>query len=422
MSPRSVFAERDFRLLLAGQTASQLGSQVSSVALPLLAVITLGASSFEVGLINAAATVAFAVIGLPAGAWLDRRTRRPVLVAADLVRAALLATIPAAAALGRLSILQLIMVALLVGAARVFFDIGYRSYLPTVTGRDRVLAGNSVLEFVRASGQVTGPGLGGLLVALIGGAGVLALQAGTFALSAITLLAIRTREVRPAQAPRRRGEIREGLHYVWRQPLLRATAAASALGNLSFAIASAVSTIFLARTLGLSPALIGLIIASGSATVLAGAALTPRLARRWGSVRLSWLSLAVTAPLSIVGVLAQPGWSTMLVIIGIAAGELGQIVYAITSLSLRQRTCPDHLLGRVNATMTVLIMGLFPLGALAGGALGDLIGPRATLLVAGVLLSLAPILLYAGLRGVPEPDEAGPADLDDRPEPEADPR
>ncbi|MGH1550224.1 MFS transporter [Leifsonia poae] len=197
-SSPSLFASRDFRLLLAGQTTSQLGAQIAGVALPLLAVVTLHATPFEVGMLGAASTIAFAVLGLPAGAWIDRVRRRPVLIASDVVRALLLATIPLAALLGMLSMWQLLLVSLLTGVARVFFDVGYRSYLPAVIGREKVLAGNSSLEFVRASGQVAGPALGGVLVSLIGAASVLLVQAGTFAVSALCLVGIRAREEAPA--------------------------------------------------------------------------------------------------------------------------------------------------------------------------------------------------------------------------------
>ncbi|MEV8213425.1 MFS transporter [Leifsonia sp. NPDC077715] len=401
----SLFASRDFRLLLAGQTTSQLGAQIAGVALPLLAVVTLHATPFEVGMLGAASTIAFALLGLPAGAWIDRVRRRPVLVASDVVRALLLATIPLAALLGVLSMWQLLLVSLLTGVARVFFDVGYRSYLPAVIGRDKVLAGNSSLEFVRASGQVAGPALGGVLVSLIGAAAVLLVQAGTFAVSALCLMGIRAREEAPAPAAgsrRMRVEIAEGLAFVFRTRVLRATAVASALSNFSFAIASAVNMVFLSRTLDLSPALIGIVIAVGSVTVMVGAAFTTRLSRAVGSVRIVWLSLAVTAPLSLLGAFAQPGWWTLLIVLGIAAGEFGQIVYAITQVSVRQQVCPDRILGRVNATMQVVVMGLFPVGALIGGILGDVIGARWTLIVAGALLLACPVVLWAALRGVRE--------------------
>lgn len=400
MSNRLLFANRDFRLLLLGQTTSQFGAQVSGVAIPLLAVLTLQASPFEVGLVAASSTLAFALIGLPAGAWLDQWRKRQILIASDLARTVLLATIPLAALFGALTITQLIVVSLLTGFARVFFDVGYQSYIPFVIGKDKVLTGNSAMEMIRASGQVTGPGLGGLLVSLVGAASVVLIQSLTFAVSAVSLWAIRTREpVIPPQPdrPGLRTQIIEGLHFVAHNRILRATAIASAAGNFAFAIAAAVMFIFLSRILNLSPAAIGLILAAGSVMVMVGAAVTPALSRLVGSARIIWLSLAVTGPITLLTPLAQPGWWVVLVIVGGAAGEFGSIIYAITNVSLRQRLCPDRMLGRVTATMRFLIMGLFPLGALLGGILGELIGLRGTLWVSGAIIVLSPIPLFLAL-------------------------
>ncbi len=415
MRHASPFRHRDFRLLVVGQATSQFGSQVSATAIPLLAVLTLDASPLELGLITAAGTAAFAVAGLPAGAWLDHRRRRPVLVASDLARAVLLATIPLAALSGVLGIAQLVVVSLLVGLARVFFDVGYQSYLPSVVGADDLLAGNSAMETVRASGQVAGPGIGGWLVTAAGAANVVLVQAVTFAISAVSLLAITTREPavpRPADRTPLRSRVREGLVFVARTPVLRAIAATSAIGNVAFAIASAVNIVFLVRTLGLSPTAIGVVLAAGSVTALAGAAVTPRLARRVGSARLLWSSLAVTGPVTLLGPLSRPdwpvAWTVGLLVAGAAAGELGQIVYAIGSVSLRQRLCPGHVLGRVNATMRVLVMGLFPLGALLGGALGELLGPRATLWLACALVVVSPVPVCRALRGTRDVTELPP--------------
>jgi MFS family permease len=394
---------RDFRLLLLGQTTSQLGTQVSAVAIPLLAVLTLHAGSLQLGLVNASSTIAFALIGLPVGAWTDRWRRRPILVSADVVRAVALATIPLAWALGVLTITQLVLVSLVVGFARVFFDVGYQSFIPTVVGKDGVLAGNSAMETIRAGGQFAGPGIGGWLVGLVGAAAVVLVQAVTFAVSAVSLLAIRRREDGPPAAPDRpsmRRQIGEGLRFVAGNRILRATALTSASGNFAFAVASAVTIIFLSRDLDLSAGLIGDVLAIGALAAMAGAAATPWLARRLGSARVIWLPLAVTGPFSVLGVLAQPGWSVVLVVIGTAVGELGQIVYAITNVSLRQRACPERLLGRVNATMRFLIMGLFPLGALIGGALGEVIGARLTLLVSFGILALSPVPTWLALRHV----------------------
>ncbi|MEV4176978.1 MFS transporter [Nonomuraea sp. NPDC049709] len=405
------FRRRDFRLLLLGQTTSQLGAQVSAVAIPLLAVVTLQASPMQLGLVTASGTVAFALIGLPAGAWIDRCRRRPVLVAADLARAVLLATIPLSALLGTPTLAQLVLVSLLTGVARVFFDVGYQSYLPSVVGRAELLAGNSAMETVRAGGQLVGPGLGGWATTLLGAANVVLIQAVTFAVSAVSLLAIRTRE--PAAPSRTDGvrlgtQIRDGLAFVGRTRLLRALLLTSAACNFSFAMASAVSFIFMVRTIGLPPTVIGIVLALGSVTVMIGAALTPRLARRFGSARIIWLSLAVTGPVTLLGPLAGPGWGAGLLVVGTAAGELGQIVYAVTSVSLRQHLCPGHLLGRVNATMRCFMMGLFPLGALLGGMLGEVAGPRATLWAAGAIIVLSPLPVHVALRGVRDVEDVPP--------------
>ncbi|TCC37447.1 MFS transporter [Kribbella capetownensis] len=408
MSDSQRWRQLDFRLLLIGQTISQFGAQVSGVAVPLLAVLVLDASPAALGLVTAAGTVAFTLVGLPAGAWIDRRRRRPVLIGSELARAVALATLPLSAVFGLLTMTQLIIVSFLVGVARVFFDVGYQSYLPSIIGNDRLLTGNAAIETVRASGQVLGPGIGGWLVATAGAVNVVLMQAMTSALSAGSLVAIRTSELAPDQSPeppRWRTEIKEGLVFVARSPSLRAIALTSATGNLAFATAASVSFIFLVRTLLLSPRLIGLLLAAGSVTAMAGAALTPLLARRFGSARIIWLALAATGPLALLTPLAQPGWSVILVAVGTAAGEFGQIVYAISSLSLRQRFCPPQLLGRVNATMRFLIMGLFPLGAALGGILGELVGIRATLLIAGAIVAVSPVPVYLALRGVRDADE-----------------
>jgi MFS family permease len=401
---------RDFRLLLLAQVTSQFGTQISSVALPLLAVVTLGGGPFEVGLISAASTVSFALVGLQAGAWVDRQSRRPILIAADLTRALLLATIPLAAALDVLSIAHLVVVAALTGFARVFFDVAYQSYLPTVVGKDRVLSGNSFMETIRASGQFAGPGLGGWLISLIGAATVIFIQAVTLLVSALCLLRIRATEA-PVTAPRRglRREVAEGLAFVRGNRILLALAWASGVCNFTFALASAVTIVFMAQELAMSATIIGLVMAAASLASMAGAAITPWLARVAGSARIVWLALIMPAPLGFIPPFVNPGLlGAVLLIVSFAAGELGQIVYSISALSLRQRLCPDRLLGRVNATMRFLIMATFPIGALVGGALGEVVGLRGALLITCVVGLLAPLPAYLVLRGRHHVEELQP--------------
>jgi MFS family permease len=173
------------------------------------------------------------------------------------------------------------------------------------------------------------------------------------------------------------------------------------VNNFAFAIASSVNVVFLVRTLRLTPALIGVVLAVGSVAAMAGAALTPRLARRFGAERIIWLALAVTGPLGLFGPLAQPGWLVVLMVISSAVGEFGQIVYAIGTVTLRQRVVPGELLGRVNATMRFLLMGLFPLGALLGGVLGTVVGPRVTLLICGALILVSWLPVRRAFRPAP---------------------
>ncbi len=412
MSGASLSVRRDFRLLLFGQTTSQFGAQISGVALPMLAVLTLHASPLQLGLVNAASTAAFAVLGLPAGAWLEGRALRPVLISSDGVRALLLAAVPVVAWWGGLGIGELIAVALATGAARVFFDLGYQSYVPALLGPGQVLSGNATMETARAAGQFAGPGLGGWLVGWIGAADVIGVQAATFAVSALCLLAIRSREAATPAVPGGPGparRIRAGLAHVAGDPVLRALALTSGLSNFAFALSSSVGILFLTRTLDLGPSLVGLVVAAGSVAAMAGAAMTPWLSRRLGGERVVWLALAATGPVTLLVPAARPGWGIALAVAGGVVGELGQIVYAITSLSLRQRRCDPSVLGRVNATMRFVILGLTPLGAVVGGAVAEAVGVRATLLTAQSVVVAATVPVWRALRKPRAAAEAGPA-------------
>lgn len=266
-----------------------------------------------------------------------------------------------------------------------------------------MLAGNSLMESIRAFGQVLGPGQGGWLIAIAGAATVVLVQAVTFAASAVSLGLIRAHEpivARPADRPRLRVQINEGLRFVAHHRILRAIAFTSSVTNVGFGIASAVTFIFLSENLGLDATAIGVVLALGSVTVMIGAAATPRLARRIGSARIIWLAPVVTAPITFLGPLAGRGWGVALIVVGMAAGELGQIIYSITNVSLRQRVCPERMLGRVNATMRFAVLGVFPLGALVGGLLGNTMGVRATLWFAVGVMGVATVPALVALRKI----------------------
>ncbi|MCM0677951.1 MFS transporter, partial [Micromonospora phytophila] len=398
----------DFRLLIAGQTVTQLGTDVTAVVFPLIAILLLDATPLQLGALVAVQNAAFLLVGVPAGVWLDGRRLRPVLIATDLVRCAALVTVTVAAALSQLTLPLLLAMAAVLGVMRVLFDIGHQSYLPTLLNRKDLLQGNSAVEVVRSSGQVAGPGLGGWLTQLVGATNTLLVDAVSFLVSAACLARIRASEPTPRHA-RRSGMVsqaREGFAVVLRNPVLRAIAATSAASNLLFTAATALIILFLVDTVGFRPGTAGMLMSAAPAAALLGAAAAARLARRIGSARIIWLSLAVTSPFNLLIPLTGPNWGAAFFVAGIVGGGIGQVIYGISQVTYRQAIVPTRFLCRVNASMRFLVMGALPLGGLLGGALGEAIGIRATLLVIGVGLTLAPIpLLLSPLRRVRDLDE-----------------
>ncbi|MFF7994386.1 MFS transporter [Kitasatospora xanthocidica] len=398
-----LFGHRDFRLLLTGAAAAQTGSQVTLVALPLVAVMVLDATPFEVGLLTAAETAAFLLVGLPAGAWLDRMRKLPVLIRADLVRCLAVGSIPPAAALGVLTMPQLYVVALVTGVATVFFDVAHQSFLPAVLPREQLVGGNGALETVRSSAQIAGPGLGGGLVQLLGAPVAIVADAFGYLASALLLAPIKVEEPRPEPEPGRslRAEVGEGVRFVLGHPLLRAIATATAVSNLFAAVLMAVQTVFWVRVLDLSPGVIGILLSTSAVGGLAGALCAGYLARRVGQARLIWLSTVVTAPFAVLWPLSGAGAGVVL--FGLASGVVlfGAVAYNVAQVSFRQSVCPPALLGRMNATMRFLVWGTLPIGALGGGIVADAAGPRTALWLCAIGFLLVPVpLLLSPLRGM----------------------
>ncbi|WP_246148071.1 MFS transporter [Nonomuraea turkmeniaca] len=386
----SLLRDHDFRRLFLADTASQAGSQILMLALPLVAVSALRVSAFEVGLLAACQTLAFVVIGLPAGAIVDRLRKRVVMVVADWARAGALASVPLAWWLDALTIHQLYAVALVLGVFTVFFDVAYQSYLPHLVGRERLVAGNSSLEVVRTVAQLGGPGAGGYLIQFLTAPFALAATVAGFAWSALCLGTIRKREA-PQQA--RRGhlgrEIAEGVRFVLGNPLLRRIAACTATSNLFAAMAQPVILLLLARELGLAAGTIGLLLAAGGVGGLAGALVNARIARRLGQGPTMWLAIVLPAPLTFVVAWLEADWRLVLFVLYEFFVGAGVVVYNVTQVSFRQAITPEPLLGRMNATIRFLVWGTLPLGGLLGGVLGEVIGIRNTLLVAAVGACLA---------------------------------
>jgi MFS family permease len=394
-----LWRHRDFLRLWAGDSISQIGTTVTFIALPLLAIQVLDATPFEVGLLTTFETAAFLLVGLPAGAWVDRLRRRNVLITGDLGRALLLGSLPLAWMFDVLTLPQVYAVALLTGVLTVFFDVAYQSYLPFLVGRDHLIEGNAKLEASRAVAQIAGPGLGGLLVQVLTAPYALLVDALSYLWSAVWIGAIRSREPLPERAPDRNlvAEIREGLSFVLRQPLLRAITACTGSSNLFSMIFATAFIVMLADSaqLNLSAGTIGLVFSIGSVGGLLGAVSARWFAERLGQGPTLWISILAAGPFLILSAAVQRGWLLWAVAVASSVISFSVVVYNITQVSFRQGLCPERLLGRMNATIRFLVWGTMPLGGLIGGTLGSTVGVRETLWIGAIGQSLAflPIFL-----------------------------
>ena len=378
---------RDFRLLWGGETVSQLGSQVSLLAIPLLAVRTLHATTFQMGLLTAASTAAFLIVGLPAGVWVDRIRRRRVMIGSDLGRVVTLGSVPVAYAAGLLTLGQLFVVTLVAGVLTVFFDVAYQSYLPSLVGREHLVEGNAKLTGSEQAATVAGPSIAGGLVQAVGSAAAVAVDAASFLASAVAIAAIRAPEAKPDVPEGGHAklvhDIGEGLRFVFSHVLLRAIAATTATANLFSGIAAAVEIVFLVREVHASPGQIGLIFSVGGVGGVLGALAAGRIADRFGGARATIIGIALNAGALLIP-LTTPGIGLLFFAAGMFVVGFAVVIYNVNQVSFRQRLCPDRLLGRMNATMRFVVWGVLPIGALVGGIFGTAFGLRPTLWI-GVL-------------------------------------
>lgn len=404
----------EFLKLWAGETVSDFGDQITLLAIPLTAVLVLQAGPFEMGLLGAAATAPTALFSLPVGVWVDRLPRRQVLLAADLGRALVLASVPVAFALGVLGLPHLYLAAFLSGTLSVFFIVAYQAYLPGLVGREKLVDANGKLSASGSVAQLAGPSVAGVLVQLFTAPMPVVVDAISFLASFIGLSLIRREE--PPVSPRRRdmvAEIREGLSALLGQPILRTLVLCASIFILLLSAQNAIFLLYLSRDLGLTPAVIGLILAVGGIGALGGAVLAGSLARRLG-IGPSFIFGAFLGIGGLFIVRGLVGGPTQAIVISLAVGQLiglfGASLFNVNGPSLRQALTAPHLLGRVNASYRFLVWGTGPFGALLGGVLGEVLGLRAALLVTGFSsLAVFPILFTSSLpriREIPTPDMA----------------
>jgi MFS family permease len=406
----------DFVKLWSAETVSQFGTQFTQLALPLAAIDVLHVSAFEVAALTTVEFLPFLLVSLPAGVWVDRLRRRPILVVGDVSRALLLGSVPVAYWLGALTMAQLYIVGFLVGIATVFFDVAYQSYLPSLVERQQLIDGNAKLEISRAAAQLGGPGLAGIVIDFLRAPAALAFDAVSFVGSALFIFRIRKHELAPArdaQSPRMREELREGLRYVLRHPFLKNIAACTALFNFWGNMGFAVLLVFARRELHLSPLAIGLAFTFSNVGPLLAAFNANRISSRFGVGRTIIGASIIGAPTFLVVPFAPEGSAALAVLIpAFIVGGLSNVIYNVTQVSLRQAITPARLQGRMNSVMRFIVWGTIPLGSIIGGVLASTIGVKETLIVSGIgcFMPFLPVLFspVRRIESMPEPvDEAG---------------
>jgi MFS family permease len=384
----------DFQKLWTAQSISVFGSQISELAIPLAAAIILNVDPFAFAMLATVEFLPFILFTLPAGAWVDRLPRRPILILGDLGRAIALSTIPLAYVLGSLSIWQLYVVGFVTGTFTVFFDVANQSYLPAIVERDQLVEGNAKLQVSQSAAEIAGPGVAGYLVSIVQAPFAILLDALSFVASAVGIFLIRRTEppiVRHVDdAGRPKGslvqEVREGLGFVLGNSSLRAMAASSATFNFASYVLFSIYILYAVNELHLRAATIGVVFAIGNVGTLIGAMLANRVPR--------WLGLGPTIIGSIfiggfVGVLvaiAPSGDAAIpyLVASGIFGG-VGRMVHLVNTVSFRQAICPPRMQGRMNATMRFLNWGTIPIGSVLSGILASTIGLHDTIWVGAIL-------------------------------------
>jgi MFS family permease len=403
----------DFLKLWSAETISQFGSQVTGLALPLVAIITLDASAFAVSALFVVQFAPFLLISLPAGVWVDRLPRRPILILGDFGRAAALATVPLAYYFDVLTIWQLYGVGFLVGICTVFFDVAYQSYLPSLVERTQLVEGNSKLEISRSGAQVGGPAVAGLLVEAFRAPFAILVDAVSFVLSGLFMLRIKKAENAPSRAERReaqssmRKELGEGLRWVLSNKYLRTIAASTATFNFFSSTMFAILLVYLARVLEMTPGVIGVIFAIANVGYLAGALTANRISRRIGVGPAIVVGAMCGIPMLLIPLAPQDANGALpYLAVAMSISFFGNVLYNVTQLSMRQAITPERLQGRMNSVIRFIVWGTLPLGTLTGGTLATVVDLRTAIWVGAIGMSLSWLPVMIGpvrhLREVPD--------------------
>ncbi|MGW7418919.1 MFS transporter [Streptomyces sp. NPDC054813] len=424
----SILRLGDFRQLFLADSISQFGTQILTLALPLVAVVSLDASPLEVGALSAAESLPYLLASVPAGVWADRVRKRPLLLVTDTARAVLLLWIPIAWWTGVLTASQLIVLAFVFGLLTVFFEVGYASYVPSLVPRERLIDANTRLQVVQSVAQAAGPGIGGALVQALAAPVAVLVSIGGYLWSAACVLLVRGREPVPVRADGEaaswRRDAAEGLRAVLGDVLLRRTSLSTACFNLFWSMGTPMIPLLLAGQLGLGAGVIGLLLTFEGVGGLLGGVLAAKVARRLGHGPAIWTATLVAGSGFTLVPLVDTGWRLSLVSLGLFVSSTGMVVYNVIVVTFRQSITPDRLLGRVSAFNRLLVWSTLPLGAVLGGLLGQLLGVRTTLWIAGIATTLSFLWIYCSplrtLRDIPEGYVLGGSLPGAAPQPKAD--
>lgn len=421
-----IWRQRDFLMLWSAATVSVLGSQITIMAVPFIALTMLHTTVLGVSLLAAVEMVPFLIFTLPAGVWLDRVRRRPVLIAADVLRGLVLLSIPFAYLTDTLSLAQLFVVGFVNGTLTAFFDVAELSYLPAIIDREDLVKANAGLQVSYSVAQMGGPTLGGNLIAMATAPLAIGLDAISFFLSGGFVSAIRRRESKPGRPvdaagrpPRILDEIGQGLAWVWNNPLLRPVAICTAVSNLFAAALFGVFPVLIWNQLQIPPAFYGTVMGVASIGFLAGALASDKLTEAFGVGRTIVLGAALAPPAFLLMVLTPTSLDVAAITLGCGwfVAAFSQVVYNVSQVSLRQAITPLQMQSRMNATMRFIVWGTIPLGFVAGGIAATVLPLRAALVCAafGCSASLLPVL-FSPLRSLHDiPPSLDEASLDEPP-------
>jgi predicted MFS family arabinose efflux permease len=408
-APLPMFRNPDYRKIFTSVGASQIGLQVAYFSISIIAVVVLDLSESQIGVLYAMDQIALVMFGLLVGVWVDRLRDKPIIVASEILRAAVMASVPIAWMLDALTTAHVFAAMFLLGLTSVFFDVAQSSYVPRLIDNKSLASGNSRIQGIRSASDTGGPLAAGPLVALLTAPVAMLVAVASFAISAFSVARIKYREEEPEkpEKPHLGSEIVQGVKFIFRDPTLRSILLVSCWCNLSVGAFQAMLMVFLIREADQSSEVAGFVLAGSGIGGILGAMLVGRISKQFGVGPTAVAALALSGPGMAVVAASGPGWGAAVAFVGQIVYVAAIVVFNVNVISYRQAVTPDDMQGRVGATQRVICWAGLAVGSIVGGLAGDLFSARTALLIAAAMLFAGTIpLLWTPLRKLREiPDE-----------------